>query len=55
MATIDKFFNYNSKKKSGKILLATTVISNYDTNFSTIDYFIKFNEFVKNDKSKYTK
>ena len=43
----DKFFNYNSKKKSGKILLATTVISNYDTNFSTIDYFIKFNEFVK--------
>ena len=43
----DKFFTYNNKKKSGKILLATTVISNYDTNFSTIDYFIKFNEFVK--------
>ena len=43
----DNFFMYKRKKKSGKILLATTVISNYDTNYSTIDYYVKFNEFVK--------
>jgi hypothetical protein len=46
----DKFFLNNQniqKKKTGKILLATTTISDYDTNYSTIDYYIKFNSFVK--------
>lgn len=43
----DKFFLKPEKKKTGKILFATTVISNSDTNYSTIDYYVKFNAFVK--------
>lgn len=43
----DVFFNSSSQRKIGKILLATTVISDYNTRFSTTDYYIKFEKFVK--------
>lgn len=43
----DVFFNSSSQRKIGKILLATTVISDYNTCYSTTDYYIKFEKFVK--------
>jgi len=46
----DKFFLKQNKPKINKhkkILLATTTISDYDTNYSTIDYYVKYDSFVK--------